>query len=236
MLTESDKIIAVIPARAGSKRLPQKNILPIAGRPCIEWTLVAACESKEIDHIVVSTDDPKVEAIVGRYDEVALIKRPPHLAQDGSSAIDVALHVLDLKESEGEKLSWLVLLQPTSPLRTSDHIDQALRLVRERGADGLVSICRTAHPREWIAPAAPGASLQPFFLETNLEKSAAELPVSYTVNGAIYLIRVDLFRKEKTFFPMREIIGYEMDRRCSVDIDDEYDFAVASWSLNESLR
>ena len=227
-----DKIIAVIPARAGSKRLPKKNVLQLAGRPCIQWTLDAVCESDEISHVAVSTNDSTVQRIVSHYNDVELIKRPEILGGDESSTVDVVLHTLDALETQGQTFPWLMLLQPTSPLRTTSHIDEAVRLVREKGADGLVSICRTGHPREWIAPAIPGESLEPFFSETGLQKSASELPISYTVNGAIYLIRSSVFKEEKTFFPIRNIVGYEMDRRDSVDIDDGYDFQVAEWSLS----
>lgn len=231
ILMESEKIIAVIPARTGSKRLPKKNVLPLAGRPCIEWTLDAVCESKEVSHVAVSTDDSTVKKIVSRYDDVELIQRPRNLGQDESSTVDVVLHVLDVLKDQDQRFSWLLLLQPTSPLRTTRHIDEAVRLVRKKGADGLISICRAGHPREWIASTTPGESLESFFSETELQKSASELSTSYTVNGAIYLIRISVFEEEKTFFPMRNIIGYEMDRRYSVDIDDQYDFELAEWSL-----
>ena len=96
----------------------------------------------------------------------------------------------------------------------------------------MVSICRTGHPREWIAPATPGDSLEKFFSDTELHRSAASLPTSYTVNGAIYLIKTPIFEEQNTFFPRKKIIGYEMERRYSVDIDDLYDFELAEWTLS----
>ena len=233
---ELEKIIAVIPARAGSKRLPKKNVLHLAGRPCIQWTLDAVCESHEISHVAVSTNDSTVQEIVSYYDDVELIERPESLGRDESSTVDVVLHALNVLESQGQTFRWLMLLQPTSPLRTTSHIDEAVRLVREKGADGLISICQTGHPREWTAPATPGESLECFFSETELQKSASELPITYTVNGAIYLVRISMFEEEKTFFPKRNIVGYEMDRRCSVDIDDQYDFEMAGWALSAPSR
>lgn len=229
---ELEKIIAVIPARAGSKRLPKKNVLLLSGRPCIAWTLDAVRESTEISHAAVSTDDPAVRKIVSNYDDVALIDRPGKLGKDDTSTVDVVLHALDVLKTRGHKFSWVLLLQPTSPLRTTGHIDEAVRLARKKGVDGLVSICRTAHPREWMAPATPGESLETFFAETELQKGVSDLPTSYTVNGAIYLIRVSVFEKEKTFFPTKKIIGYEMERRYSVDIDEQYDFELAESALN----
>lgn len=226
------KIIAVIPARAGSKRLPRKNVRPLAGRPCIGWTLEAVSKSTEICHVAVSTDDPTVKEIVSQYGDIELIDRPEKLGRDDTSTVDVVLHALSELKARGHRFSWLMLLQPTSPLRTSRHIDEAVRLVRKSGGDGVVSICRTSHPREWVAPATPGKSLEGFFSETALESSGTNLPKSYTINGAIYLIRVALFEEGKTFFAMKNIFGYEMERRDSVDIDDQYDFEVAEWTLN----
>ena len=229
---DSEKIIAVIPARAGSKRLPRKNVLPLAGRPCIEWTLEAVSESTEVSRVAVSTDDPAVQELASHYADVEIVDRPELLGHDEASTVDVMLHALEVLKAHDSQFSWLLLLQPTSPLRTSVHIDEAVKLVREKGADGLVSICRTGHPREWIAPATPGQSLEKFFSETELHRSAASLPTSYTVNGAIYLIRTSVFEEEKTFFPKKKIIGYEMERRYSVDIDDLYDFELAEWTLS----
>ena len=229
---DSEKIIAVIPARAGSKRLPRKNILPLAGRPCIEWTLEAVSKSTEVSRVAVSTDDPTVQELASHYADVEIVDRPELLGRDEASTVDVMLHALEVLKAQDSQFAWLLLLQPTSPLRTSVHIDEAVKLVREKGADGLVSICRTDHPREWIAPATPGQSLEKFFSETELHRGAASLPTSYTVNGAIYLIRTSVFEEEKTFFPRKKIIGYEMERRYSVDIDDLYDFELAEWTLS----
>ena len=236
VVMELEKVIGVIPARAGSKRLPRKNVLPLAGRPCIEWTLKAVSESTEISHVAVSTDDPTVQEIVSDYGGVELINRPDELGRDDTSTVDVVLHALDVLKARGYRFSWLLLLQPTSPLRTSNHIDEAIRLVQEKRGDGVVSICRTGHPREWAAPATPGESLEGFFSKTELERSGTEFPTSYTVNGAIYLIRTSVFEEQRTFFPSRNIIGYEMERRYSVDIDDLYDFELAEWTLSASRR
>lgn len=229
---DSEKIIAVIPARAGSKRLPRKNVLSLAGRPCIEWTLEAVSESAELSRVAVSTDDPTVKELVSHYADVEVVDRPKLLGRDEASTVDVVLHTLEVLKAQGCQFSWVLLLQPTSPLRTSAHIDEAVKLARKKGADGLVSICRTGHPREWIAPATPGDSLEKFFSDTELHRSAASLPTSYTVNGAIYLIKTPIFEEQNTFFPRKKIIGYEMERRYSVDIDDLYDFELAEWTLS----
>ena len=120
---DSEKIIAVIPARAGSKRLPRKNILPLAGRPCIEWTLEAVSESTEVSRVAVSTDDPTVQELASHYADVEIVDRPELLGRDEASTVDVMLHALEVLKAQDSQFSWLLLLQPTSPLRTSVHIE-----------------------------------------------------------------------------------------------------------------
>lgn len=232
----NEEILAIIPARRGSKRLPKKNVLPLAGRPCIEWTLDAACRASQIDHVVVSSDDPVVHGIVRQYDKVSIVERPGRLGRDETSTIDVVLHALDELTSQGYNFTWLLLLQPTSPLRTCEHIDTAVAMARKQASDGLVSICRTAHPKEWIGSTNPGESLEDFFSETELVKNSASFRPSYTVNGAIYLIRTSVLRETRSFFPKKNMISYEMERRDSVDIDDKYDFEVAEWSLSARMK
>ena len=231
MINGQEKIIAIIPARAGSKRLPGKNTLLLAGRPCIQWTIDAALGYRQIDDVVVSTNDAKVSDLVSEHNNLQLIHRPAYLAQDTSSTVDVAVHALETLASRGHEYQWLLLLQPTSPLRTAADIVAAFDLLSEKEASGLVSICRTSHPREWVGTTTPGGLLEGFFQATELETRSNELPVSYTVNGAIYIVRMDVFLRERTFFSEKNIIGFEMSRESSVDIDVQIDFEFAEYLL-----
>ncbi len=236
MINDQEKIIAIIPARAGSKRLPGKNTLPFVGRPCIQWTIDAAIGCRQIDDVVVSTNDTKVSELVSEHKGLQLIHRPAYLAQDTSSTVDVVVHALEVLTNRGQEYQWLLLLQPTSPLRTAADIEAAFDLLSEKEANGLVSICKTSHPREWVGTTTPGESLESFFKGTDLKVSSNELPVSYTVNGAIYIVEVDLFLRERTFFPEKNIIGFEMSRESSVDIDVQIDFDFAEYLLSRETE
>ena len=234
-MLNKEKVLAIIPARGGSKRLPRKNVLTLAGKPCISWTIEAALESEYIDDIVVSTDDPETKSIARGHRGIEVVDRPRSLALDSTRTVDVVFHVLETYKFKTIDYQWFILLQPTSPLRTSSDIDAAFDLIRTRNAMGAVGICATPHPREWIASTTPGQSLDEFFRSTALNESSTVLPKSYTVNGAIYILRITLFSKEKTFFPFAHILGYEMGRHRSVDIDNKFDFDFASYLLNNSL-
>ncbi len=233
MLNE-DEVVAIIPARGGSKRLPKKNLLPIAGKSCISWTIEAAIDSKYTDHIVVSTDDDETKKIGRQHEGVHIIDRPSELATDTSTSVDVVLHALENKKSIVGNASWLILLQPTSPLRRADDIDAAFQMVDQKNAEGAISVCQVSHPREWITQAKPGESLNKNVRSTVLTEKAQEFPKVYSVNGAIYIIRIELFRREKTFFANGDILAYEMDRSKSVDIDDEFDFKLAEFLLGKN--
>ena len=236
MINDQEKIIAIIPARAGSKRLPGKNTLPFAGRPCIQWTIDAACGCRQIDDVVVSTDDSKVSELVSEHKDLQLIHRPAYLAQNTSSTVDVVVHALEALGNRGQEYQWLLLLQPTSPLRTAADIEAAFDLLSEKEASGLVSICRTPHPREWVGTTTPGETLESFFQATELEVRSNELPISYTVNGAIYIVKMDVFLRERTFFSEKNVIGFEMSRESSVDIDVQIDFDFAEYLLSRETE
>jgi CMP-N-acetylneuraminic acid synthetase len=230
-MLNNDEVVAIIPARGGSKRLPRKNVLPISGKPCIAWTIEAAINSKFIDHIVVSTDDEETKMIGRMHSDIHIVDRPAELGTDSSTSVDVVSHVLEDKKTTLKNASWLILLQPTSPLRTVEDIDAAFELVDQKHAQGAISVCQVSHPREWIAHAKPGESLKEYFLGTDLGGRVQDFPKAYTINGAIYIIRIDLFMREKTFFADSAILAYDMDRSKSVDIDDEFDFKLAEYLL-----
>jgi len=137
------KYLAIIPARGGSKRLPNKNILNLSGKPLIAWSIEAALKSEYIDDIVVTSDSDKILEIARNYD-VITIKRPYYLASDTANSIDVIKHVI---ENVDGKYDYLVLLQPTSPLRNEKHIDEAIELLDIKKADAIISVCEMEHSR-----------------------------------------------------------------------------------------
>ena len=222
-----NKYLAIIPARGGSKRLPNKNILDLNGKPLISWSIETAKKSKNIDEIVVSSDSDKILEIAKKYD-VNIIKRPDELATDTASSIDVIKHVIE----NYPKYKYIVLLQPTSPLRTEKHIDEAIELLEKKNADAVISVCEMDHSPLWSNILPENLSMENFLREDVKNKRSQDLPKYYRLNGAIYICKTDKFLEKNTFFLDQNIYAYVMDRKSSVDIDDEIDFKLAEIVLN----
>ena len=149
MDVSSPSILAIIPARGGSVRLPRKNILPFAGKPLIAWSIEVALSSKFISKVVVSTDDCEIADISRNYGADVPFLRPAELASNTATTIDVIIHAVNYFQSRGENYDYVALLQPTSPLRKKSHIDEAIGLLKEKHADGVISVCKLKHPIEY---------------------------------------------------------------------------------------
>ena len=215
--------IGIVPARGGSKRLPNKNLLYLAGKPLIAWTLEAALKSKYLDHIVVSSDKDEILKVARDYG-VETVKRPKELATDSAKTVDVVRHVL---ESIKKEYNYIVLLQPTSPLRTERHIDESIEFLISKNADAVISVCETEYPPLWCNTLPEDLSMENFIRKEVVEKRSQDLPKYYRLNGAIYICKSDELIKQKTFFLNKNIYAYIMDRKSSIDIDDETDFLLA---------
>jgi len=229
------KVLGLIPARGGSKRLPRKNMLELRGKPLISWAIEAGRQSEFVDTVVVSTGDREIaqHAILEHVDEV--IDRPETLSSDEATTIDVIVHSLEWLLDNGQRFDHLILLQPTSPLRTAKEVDQAFRLIQKVGAAGAVSVCRTEHPVEWMGPLSDDGFMDSFFQETNLEARSGELRPSYQVNGAIYIVCLKKFFIEKTLYLKSGMVAYIMDRAKSIDIDYDTDLRLAEYFLTTTL-
>jgi len=216
------KYLAIIPARGGSKRLPNKNILDLNGKPLIAWSIEAAKKSKYIDEIVVSSDSNEILEIAQKYN-VKTIKRPDELATDTASSVDVVKHVAENYPG----YEYVVLLQPTSPLRNKKHIDEAIELLEKKNADAIISVCEMDHSPLWSNTLPESLSMKNFLREDVKNKRSQDLPTYYRLNGAIYICKTDRLLEQNTFFIKDNIFAYIMDRKSSVDIDDEIDFKLA---------
>ena len=225
------QVVGIVPARGGSKRLPRKNIRELDNKPLIAWSIKAALDSKFIDKVVVSTEDSEVERLAIEWGADEVVERSEALSIDGATTNDVLISVLDALGNCGESFGHIVLLQPTSPLRTATHIDDAFDVMEATNSIGVISVCRTEHPVEWMGKISDDGFLDTFLRETDLEKSSHELSPSYQINGAIYISPVDRFLEERTVFLESGLSAYVMNRASSVDIDDEYDLQLASWLL-----
>lgn len=227
-----EKFIAIIPARKGSKRLPNKNILDLRGKPLIAWTIEAAKKSKYFKKIVVSTDSEEIIKIAHELGIEAPFKRPEHLSSDTASSVDVVLHVLDYYKSQGIEFEYLVLLQPTSPIRTSTDIDNAIELLLEKNANSITSVCEMEHSPLWSNILPPDGSMDNFIRKDVIGKRSQDLEKYYRLNGALYIIKTDIFEEEGKFIANSRSFAFKMDKKASVDIDDEIDFKLSSVLLH----
>ena len=222
--------LAIIPARGGSKRLPCKNILGLNGKPLIAYSIESGLNSKYIDKVVVSSDDDEILTISKRYGAVT-INRPDELASDIATTFDAIKHTVD----NYEKYDYIVLLQATSPLRDEKHIDEAIELLELKKADAVVSVCKMDHSPLWSNTLDESLSMVGFLKDEVLKKRSQDLEKYYRLNGAIYICKTEKLLEEKSFFLKENIFSYVMDRKSSVDIDEEIDFKIAEVILNKLL-
>lgn len=218
------KILAIIPARGGSAGIPRKNIRPFSGKPLIVHTIEAAKNSPSVERIVVSTDSEEIASVALDYGAEVPFLRPPELATNESSIVDAVIHlVASLKEREQYQPSHILLLQPTSPLRTSEDIEKAVRLFFDSNADSLVSICRTEN---LLMTKADDDTISVTNREMLRSPNRQELPRYYKLDGSmLYLVKTDVFLRERSFLSGK-LVGYEIPRWRAVDIDEPQDFIV----------
>ena len=220
--------LAIIPARGGSKRLPRKNILDLCGKPLISWSIEAALKSKYISKVVVSSDDEEILNISSNFG-ADIIKRPYELANDTATTFDTVKHTID----NFENYDYIVLLQPTSPLRNENQIDEAIELLEEKQADAIVSVCEMDHSPLWSNTLPEDGNMRGFLREEILNKRSQDLEKYYRLNGAVYICKTDKLLENKSFFLKDNIFAYIMDRKSSIDIDEEIDFEIAKVLINK---
>jgi CMP-N,N'-diacetyllegionaminic acid synthase len=223
-LSTNLKVLAIIPARVGSKGFPGKNIYSINGKPLIGYTIEAALKSKLITKTIVSSDDGKILEISEGFG-AQILKRPAEFAQDTSSSEDVISHVLESLINEGENFDILVLLQPTSPLRDAEDIDNAIRLMIYKKASGVISVTNIG-----VKPFKSYYLNETGFLNgVHNDKSPnmrrQDLPDAFLANGAIYAVYVDSFLEKKSLIP-KNTIPYVMSKSKSIDIDTLEDVRI----------
>ncbi len=232
---DNHSILALIPARGGSKGVPRKNIREMAGIPLIAWTINEAKKSKYADKLVVSTDDQEIIRIANQYGAETPFLRPTELATDSAKGIDVVIHAMEWHQAHGEKFDFLLLLQPTSPLRTVDDIDQAIEFLFKNKAMSVVSVCETDH-HPWHCNSLPESLCMKDFYSVNLKnKNRQEFPKFYRMNGALYFAECEYIKKNRHFIG-DETYAFIMPKRSSLDIDDEIDFRLAELLLEEKRK
>lgn len=224
------KVLCIIPARSGSKGLPRKNVKLLAGKPLIAYTIEAALKSDFIDEILISTDDAEVVKISQSYGINIPNLRPLDLATDTTAMYSVVEYHLSRLEGE---FGYLVLLQPTSPLRSEHHIDEAFCLLKEEKASSLVSFCLVdKHP--FYMYRMEGRKMKGLYSNKNIVRRQ-DLSQIYSVNGAIFIMDIKTLNRNKKFI-LPSSVAYIMDRKFSVDIDDSLDFALCELVLKSMKR
>lgn len=230
------KIIGIIPARGGSKGVPRKNIRLLGGKPLIAHTIEAALNSKLIDKAVVSTEDEEIAEVSKRFG-AKVIERPEELARDDSPTIDAVMHVINCFEEKGEYFDIVVLLEPTSPLRTKGDLDNAIGLFIENidKADSLVSLGEVHLESPYIMKKVEEGFVKPVIEIGQEFYQRQQLPDVYFPYGVIYLSKVDALKKHKTFYQERTI-PYFVERWQNYEIDDIYDFVCVEAILKHRLE
>lgn len=221
--------LAIIPARGGSKRLPRKNVLDLNGKPLIAWSIEAALNSKYITKVVVSSDNDEILGVSQTYG-ADILKRPDYLASDTASTFDAIKHTIE----NYENYDYVVLLQATSPLRNANHIDTAIELLQNKNANAVISTCEMDHSPLWSNTLDENLSMLGFLNNEILNKRSQDLEKYYRINGAIYICKTEKLLEEKSFFLKNNIYAYIMDRKTSIDIDEEIDFKMAEFFLKTS--
>jgi CMP-N-acetylneuraminic acid synthetase len=219
------RFIAIIPARGGSKGLPGKNIKNMCGKPLIAWSIDAALNSQYLDEILVSTDDPKIAEVAKKYGATVPFLRPDKLATDEATTYDAVAHALDFYRNHLDKeYDYIVLLEPTSPLREQADIDTMIEVIssRDEHFDSIVSIGEV-HEHPSIMKKTVGDMTVPYCEELVSTSRRQDNPPAYFPYGVAYIVKTLKFLKEKTFYPKRTTY-YQVKRYQCYEIDDIYDF------------
>ena len=227
-MSKTPSFLAIIPARGGSKRLPRKNILNLNGKPLIAYTIEASLQSKYITKTIVSSDDDEILNIAKKHGS-NIIKRPFNLATDTSTSFDAIEHTI---LNQKERYDYIILLQPTSPLRTYKDIDGAVELLLNKDADAIISTCEVDHPVQWNMQIDETLNISKS-IQTINSKRSQDQSKHYRLNGAIYITKTKELLEEKTFFLNKNIYSYIMKKENSVDIDNHLDFMVVKNILEQ---
>lgn len=212
-------VLAIIPARGGSKGIPRKNLIEVAGKPLIQWTIEAALESEIITEIVVSSDDEEILSFSKGFENIICIKRPVELAQDNSPTVPVMIHAINQLK---DQFDYVVLLQPTSPLRNSKDIDDAFDVLVKSNGNSLISVVQPEHHPYKSFKRDNNGFLSGIINNEFPFTPRQELPEVYQPNGAIYIIEKDVFLEFENLFT-QNTIPFSMPPNKSLDIDTEED-------------
>lgn len=226
-------MIAIIPARGGSKGLPGKNIKNLNGIPLISHSINAALRSDSISRVIVTTDDKEIANISKEFGAEVPFLRPENLANDNSMVMDAYLYTLDkLEKNTGVKEESFVALLPTAPLRLAEDIDGAVKLFKEKKADSVISVTEAEVPIEWYKKVNENGLLNDYISGSDAVSNRQKYDNAYIPNGAIYIFKTELLRETRQYY-QDKTYAFIMPRDRSVDIDHHFDFELAEFLINK---
>lgn len=226
------KVIAIIPARGGSKGLPRKNILEVEGKPLLAWTITEGLKSKFIDKIILSSEDQELQEVAKKWDCEVPFSRPQELATDEANTADVIIHAM---EELNEVYDYIVLLQPTSPLRSHDDIDNCIEKCQKNNSSSCVSVSEPEKSPFWMYFLNESNQMKPVIDIPNRPSRRQELPSIYALNGAVYVVKWKPFKKSKKFVT-DDTIAHIMPKERAIDIDTELDFNIFKFFAAKTRR
>lgn len=227
------KILGLITARGGSKRLPGKNIRNLCEKPLIEWSIDVAKDIADICDILVTTDDSDIADVARKAGALVPWLRPAELATDEASSVDVSLHALDWYESEKGKVDGLLLLQPTSPFRTHDTVLEGIEIFHKHQYQTVIGVSPVKDHPLWCFKVDEGI-IRPFIDENGEHLRSQDLPKAYVTNGAFYLISPDALRSSQSFYSGNMLPLIIDNPKESLDIDTKWDWEIAEMICKSS--
>ncbi|RHQ79728.1 acylneuraminate cytidylyltransferase family protein [Firmicutes bacterium AF22-6AC] len=230
-MIEKNKIVALIPARGGSKGIKNKNIIDLCGKPLISYTIQAALESKYIDKVIVSTDSQEIADVAIKYGAEVPFLRPGELASDTSKTIDAVMHAVGELEKRKEEYDILILLQATQPLRTADDIDSAIELFIKNKGQSLVSVS-PVEDNPILIRTIDNLGRMNSILPMKSTCRRQDMPLYYRVNGCIYINLISELDLNTSFNDNK--IPYIMPKERSVDIDEIKDLLIAQYYISRN--
>lgn len=225
------RVLGVIPARGGSKGIPRKNIRLLGGKPLIAWTIEAAQQSRLLTRVILSTEDEEIAAVGRQWGVEVPFLRPAELAQDDTPTLPVVEHALRECEKDGVRYDAVCLLQPTAPLRKPAWIDGCIRMLEERGADAVVTVCRIPeehHP--WWSLMKDAAGWMQFSSGRTVPPRRQDLPPAYHREGSVYVTRREVLVEAGSLYGNR-LAGWEVSQEETVNLDTEEDWRRAEYLL-----
>jgi N-acylneuraminate cytidylyltransferase len=228
-MIDQKKVLAVILARGGSKGLPRKNVLDCAGKPLIAWTIEAGEAARYVDRLILSSDDDEIMRVAEDYGCEVPFQRPRDLAEDESTSMDALLHALE----QLPEYDYVVLLQPTSPLRIAEDIDACIEKMHKKKAPTCVSVTKTDKPPEWMYTKESGDRLAPILPKNDQVTRRQEATPTYVLNGAVYVADI-AWLYEHTSFLHEETVAYVMPPNRSEDVDTRLDLEWLRFVINTS--